>query len=213
MERRVGHERMERRVGHERMERGSVRAAEERNTNGWLLRKSATDAVRRDDPRSRSGRPDRLFLRRHRATARTRRHRAQCVCLWCVPGGQPSRTAARSRGNTCVQRVRFGCCRLRGGRLSGPGVRGQPAGRGPPPACAHVRGSAALGGADGVRAVWFPFTVFAARACGVRARGRGRAPARARRPQSPGFTNDRASIQFSQSVRHSPLTPGSLHVV
>ena len=32
------------------MERGSVRA-EERNTNGWLLRKSATDAVRRDDPR------------------------------------------------------------------------------------------------------------------------------------------------------------------
>ena len=36
--------------------------------------------------------------------------------------------------------------------------------------------------------------------------------ARARRPQSPG-QNDRASIQFSQSVRHSPLTPGSLHVV
>ena len=132
-------------------------------------------------PGSRSGRPDRLFLRRHRGTARTRRHRAQCVCLWCVPGGQPSRTAARSRGNTCVQRVRFGCCRLRGGRLSGPGVRGQPAGRGPPPACAHVRGSAALGGVDGVRAVWFPFTVFAARACGVRARGRGRA--RARRPR------------------------------
>ena len=30
--------------------------------------------------------------------------------------------------------------------------------------------------------------------------------------QSPG-QNDRACIQFSQPVRHSPLTPGSLHVV
>ena len=175
-------------------------AAEERNRRGATRRPPVRD-------------PDDRIVFSYDATAAPRAPAATehsaCVCGACPAdsqAGQPRGVAATRASSESVSAVvgfAVAGCRGRGCGVSRPAAARRP--------LAHTSGAPRR---------WAASTVsepFGSRSPSSRRVRAACVPvgAAVRAPdvhESPG-QNDRACIQFSQPVRHSPLTPGSLHVV